>query len=292
MADELEIEPRQPRSFQPPSKGESVLVDGKYYFLGEQIGTGSFGAVFECTDEWSNPLVAKILFPRDRPYDEIKENWLSELHKLLELRHPNITYIHQAFEYRDTFYLIIEKCSFTLDTIITGEKLDPEWWIPHVARDVLQGLEYVHMRGYVHKDIHPGNVFVSQTFDRMLPNKDPVWSFKIGDLGISRLETDINHFNTLLAQWMLPPEAIDAGQFGAIGRQVDIYHTALLLLAILLRKIPLFTKEEILAGLPRQIAEQHPSKYGRAIGQALRRHVVMRTPTAVQFWRELASVAP
>ena len=49
-----------------------------------------------------------------------------------------------------------------------------------------------------HKDLHAGNVFVSLQKDSMVPSKDPVWRFKIGDLGISRLEGDIRHFNN---QW-------------------------------------------------------------------------------------------
>lgn len=280
----------QPKIFQPPNKGETILFDGKYYFMGELIGQGSFGAVYECTDEWSNSLVAKILLPRDQPYEHVKENWLQELRKLLVLRHPNITFVHAAFEFKDTFYLIIERCSFTLDGLIGAEKTVGEIWVPYVARDILQGLDYIHSNGYVHKDIHPGNVFVSQITDRMVPAKPPVWSFKIGDLGISRLENDIQIFNTILAQWMLPPEAIDPDQFGAVGKTVDVYHTGLLLLALLLNKIPMFTREEILAGVPRKTAEEHPSKFAPAISRALRRHVDARTPSAVQFWREISSV--
>lgn len=280
----------QPRVFQPPEKGEAILVDGQYYFIGPQIGQGSFGAVYECTDEWSNSLVAKILLPRDRPYEEVRENWLQELRKLLDLRHPNITFVHAAFEYKDTFYLIIERCSFTLDGLIGLPNADGEVWVPYVARDILQGLDYIHSHGYVHKDIHPGNVFVSQSIDRMVPTKEPVWSFKLGDLGISRLESEIEIFNTLLAQWMLPPEAIDPASFGAVGKTIDVYHTGLLLLALLLNKIPMFSREEILEGAPRKLAEQHPSKFAPAIAKALRRHVDARTPSAVQFWREIASV--
>ena len=124
----------------------------------------------------------------------------------------------------------------------------------------------------------------------MVPTKDPVWSFKVGDLGISRLETDIEIFTTLLAQWMLPPEAIDPVEFGPVGRVLDIYHVGLLLLALLLGRSPAFTKEEIIAGLPRQTAEALSSKYGPIVAKALRRHASARTPTAVQFWREIASI--
>ncbi|TBR07863.1 MAG: serine/threonine-protein kinase [Rugosibacter sp.] len=279
-----------PKTFKPPTRGQSILVDGKYYFIGEKLGNGSFGEVFECQDEWSNQLVAKVLVPRNQTYDEVRENWLQELRKLLDLRHPNITHVYAAFECDDTFYLVIERCSMTLDSIINLPGGNGDVWLPYVARDILQGLEYMHVNGYVHKDIHAGNVFVSQTIDRMVPSKDAVWSFKVGDLGISRLESDIEIFNTLLAQWMLPPEAIDPAEFGPVDRTLDVYHVGLLLLALLLGYSPSFTRDEIAAGVPRQTAEKLPSKYASVVAKALRRHAVARIPTAVQFWREIASV--
>ncbi|MCA3106743.1 MAG: protein kinase [Rhodocyclaceae bacterium] len=278
------------RQFTPPALGETITVDGKYYFIGRLIGKGAFGEAYECTDEWSNDLVAKILVPRNQTYDEVKDNWLQELHKLMHLRHPNITFIHQAFEYKDTFYLVMERCTMTLEAIISDPKLDHDLWIPYVARDILQALDYVHLLGYVHKDIHAGNVFVAQSFDRMVPTKDPVWSFKVGDLGISRLETDIRVFNTLLAQWMIPPEALDPDTFGTVSRATDIYHAALLLLALMNGRAPSFTPDEVLAGAPRKLAESLPSRFAPAVVRALRRHTNARTPTAMQFWRELSTV--
>jgi len=237
-----------PRTFSPPSRGKSIQVDGKYYSIGNLLGQGYFGSVYECSDEWENHLVAKVLVPKNQTYDEVRQNWLDELAKLLRLRHPNITYVHAAFECDDTFYIVMERCSMTLDVVINLQGLLPDNWVPHVARDVLQGLEYIHISGYVHKDIHPGNIFVSQSQDRMVPTRDAVWSFKIGDLGISRLETEINAFNTILAQWMLPPEAIQPEEFGQVGRAVDVYHVGLLLLAISLNRVPTFTQQEILEG--------------------------------------------
>lgn len=289
--DDLVQAQQPPKKFTPPAKGEAINVDGHYYFVGEELGKGAFGVVYECTDEWSNELVAKILIPRNKSYEEIRENWASELTKLRELRHPNITYIHAAFEYKDTFYLILERCSFTLDVLINYKDLTPDRWIPWVARDILQGLEYIHANGYIHKDIHVGNVHVSQSFDRMVPSRDPVWSFKIADLGISRLETEVRAFNTLLAQWMLPPEAIDPQEFGAVSRTTDIYHVGLLLLAIANKGTPSFTSDEIIAGRPRLMAEACGSAYAEVIGRALRRHVDKRTQSAIQFWREIQGVA-
>jgi serine/threonine protein kinase len=239
--------------------------------------------------DWDNLLVAKVLLPKDRPYEAVRDDWMRELEALQKLRHPNITFIHAAFECRDTFYLVVERCADTLKNLIENPKIIPELWLPYVARDVLHALDFIHGEGIVHKDLHPGNVFISQFRDRMVPQKPPVWSFKIGDLGISRLEGDIRLFNTILAPWMVPPEFLDPQQFGVLGRHVDIYHTGLLLLGLLSRRVPEFTQDQIIAGVPRQMAEALNSPYGPVLARALRRHVAQRTPSAMHLWRELRS---
>ena len=279
-----------PRIFTPPRKGEVIVCRDLNYYLGDQIGSGAFGAVYECTDDWDNKLVTKVILPQNRSYEQVREEWLNELQTLVHVRHPNITYIYDAFEYRDTFYIVVERCYFTLKELILLPALTPEIWLPYVARDILNGLEFIHGRGFIHKDLHPGNVYISQIWDRMVPQKDSVWAFKIGDLGISRLEGDIRLFNTLLAQWMVPPEFLDPVQFGNLDRHIDIYHTGLLLLGLLIKQIPTFTRDQILHGVPRQIAESLPSPYAPVIAKALRRHVNARMPSAIQMWREIRDV--
>jgi serine/threonine protein kinase len=282
-----------PKSFHPPQKGtiiQNIQNNEMMYFIGEKIGKGHFGEVYECTDEWGNNLVAKILVPQDQTYEEVRVKWLEELNRLFYLRHPNITYVYDAFEYQHTFYLIIERCHATLKNLIEIPDFKGELWLPHIAREVLQGIHFIHNARHVHKDIHHDNIFVLQLNDRIIDNKDPNFIFKIGDLGISNLETDINIFNTILAQWMLPPEALNR-EYGVIGKQVDIYHCGLLLLSVLLGEIPQFTKNEILNGIPRQIAENLPSPYGKAIASALRRHTEHRTKTALNFWRGISTAS-
>jgi len=278
---------QQPKQFSLPQLGDVIICNNINYYMGEKIDEGAFGAAYECTDDWSNQLVAKVLLPQNRPYDTVKNCWLTEFNNLIQLRHPNITYIHQAFEYRDTFYLIVERCASTLGQLISWPDINGNIWLPYVARDILHGLDYIHKNNYVHKDIHPGNIFIAKQFDMMVPKKDPVWSFKIGDLGISRLDGDIDWFNTILAKWMLPPEYLDPKEFGALGKHIDIYHTGLLLLSLLLNKTPDFTNDDIRAGKPREIAEGLNSPYATAIAKALRRHVALRTQTAIEMWRDI-----
>ena len=280
-----------PRTFVPPSSGEEIEWNGTRYFVGQSIGTGAFGTVYDCRDEWGNELAAKVLLPRNQPYEEIRGEWLREFQNLQQLRHPQVTFIHAAFEYRDTFYLIVEKCAFTLKDLIDDSRITGEIWLPYISRDILHGLQYIHDHRYVHKDLHAGNIFISEQKNTMRIDNDSVWRFKIGDLGISRLEEDIRFFTTILAQWMLPPEFLRPEEFGVLGKHVDIYHVGLLLLSLLLGKTPDFTKEEIVAGRPKQLAEELPSRYSAAIARALRRHVSVRTPSAIEMWREISSAS-
>ena len=295
MTRNQQISPPVPRKFVPPSTNEAIEYKGVQYYIGEQIGKGAFGAVFDCRDEWGNELAAKVLLPRNRPYETVREEWIHELKNLQQLRHPQVTFIHQAFEYRDTFYLIVEKCAFTLKVLIedpsTNGSTNGELWLPYVSRDILNGLQYIHDHGYVHKDLHAGNVFVSRQKDAMVPDKDPVWRFKIGDLGISRLAGDIRLFNTILAPWMLPPEHLKPEQFGAIGTHTDIYHVGLLLLSLLLNQTLDFTQDEIIAGRPRELAEGLSSRYAVAVARALRRRVRDRTSSAIDMWREISAAS-
>jgi serine/threonine-protein kinase len=281
------IPPKPPKHIQLPTDGQVIACNGHVFRMGKELGQGAFGCVFECTDEWGNQLVAKILRPAGRTYEQVKEDWQRELNNLIQLRHPNITYVHAAFPYNHTFYLIIERCSITLTEFI--ESVTGESWLLHVARDILHGLDFIHESGYIHKDLHAGNVFVAEISSRIDPDATPEWIFKIGDLGISKLEGDIRPAGTIMARWMLPPEHLNPAEFGALGKQVDIYHTGLLLLGLVMGGIPSFSPAEILAGKPRQIAENLPSPYGKVIAKALRRHVDQRTPSAIRFWRELVA---
>jgi serine/threonine-protein kinase len=281
---------RQPRRFRLPEKGETISHGDRRYSIGEKLGRGGFGVVYECSDEWGNALVAKVILPHDRPYAEVRESWLQEAGKLMDLRHPNITFVRDAFEHQDTFYLIIERCNFPLIQVITSIGLDAERWLPYVARDVLQALDYIHAHGYIHKDLHPGNVFVVESRQQAAFIHRIVRSFKIGDLGLTRLETDVRAFQTRLAEWMRPPEIIDPRTFVASGRQIDIYQAGLLMLSLLLKEIPYFTSDEIVEGIPQQVAQDNTSPYAPVIARALRRHVEWRTQTALEFWRELSAV--
>ena len=273
----------------PPAPGEVItsLGTGNTYTMGNPIGEGYFGLVFSCVDVWGNDLAAKVLKPVDT-YDRVRVSAEAELRKLLVLRHPNITYIFDAFEYRDTFYIITERCYCPLTQLFSLKDFNGLVWLVPIARCLLQAVHYIHLNQYVHQDIHLGNVFAAFAKNEMCPTEPGAIQFKVGDLGVAKLFSELDVTNTL-ADWMRPPEAIDPTEFGPVDHRIDIYHVGLLLLQFAYSQELRFSREEILAGHPRDMALKLLTPYRFALEKALRRHVPFRTASAMELWRDLYS---
>lgn len=274
------------RHYRPPEEGEEIFSGLRRYVVGKPINAGVFGTTFDCVDEWDNDLAMKVLLPRGT-YDDVKERFDNEFQRLAHLRHPNVTYIYDAFEYRDTFYIVMERCSGNLDDLFRIPQYMGVLWFMPIARCLLQAIDFMHVVSVVHRDIHPRNVLYSFVRNELIPTQSNSLTFKVADMGVSRLENDQDFFGATMANWMVPPEVLDPASFGLLGRKIDIYHAALVLLAVLKGSEQRFSKEEILDGAPRRAAEALDSPCGAPLARALRRHVSSRTATAKDVWREL-----
>ena len=260
---------------------------GNTYTMGEKIGEGHFGLVYSCVDVWNNSLAAKVMKPLG-PYEKVKASTEAELQKLIHLRHPHITYVFDAFEFRDTFYIITERCYCPLTSLFALDQFDGRLWLKPIARCLLQAVHYIHINQYAHQDIHCGNVFAAFAKNEMNAEEPGAIQFKLGDLGVAKLFSEIDATNTRAA-WMLPPEALEPSEYGPLDYRIDIYHCGLLFLHLLHGRELRFTPEEIKSGVPREIALQLPAPYSFALEKALRRHVPYRSASAMELWRDLNS---
>lgn len=270
-----------------PTIGEVItsLSTGNSYTIGSKIGEGNFGIVYSCKDVWENDLAVKVLKPIET-YEKVRASAEGEFIKLLQLRNPYITFVYDAFEFRDTFYIITELCHSPITNLFTIENFNGQNWLMGIARGLLQAINYLHINNYAHQDIHPGNVFATFVKDELNPDNPPVLQFKLGDLGIAKLLDEMDAKNTM-AQWMLPPEVLNGSEFGTIDHRLDIYHVGLLFLQLAYSKEMKFTAQEILDGKPREMALALPTPYSFALEKSLRRHVDYRTASAMEFWRDL-----
>lgn len=279
------------KQFTPPGAGEVItsLATGNTYTVGDSIGEGAYGIVFACRDVWNNDLAVKVLKPVGT-YDAVRTAAEAEFGKLLHLRHPFVTYIFDAFEYRDTFYIVTERCHCSLGDLFADETFNGLTWLMPIARCLLQAVQYLHLQSYVHQDIHVGNVFTSLVKDELVPTEIGSILFKLGDLGVARVIDDVAPENTR-AQWMLPPEVLDPSECGDTNAGIDIYNLGLLFLQLAHSKELRFSQQEILAGKPREMALGLDAPLRFALEKALRRHVSFRTASPMELWRDLQSPA-
>lgn len=62
-------------------------------------------------------------------YEKVRDAAAGEFEKLLALRHPHVTFVYDAFEYRDTFYIVTERCEYAVTELFTlGEQLLAPMW--------------------------------------------------------------------------------------------------------------------------------------------------------------------
>lgn len=242
--------------------------------MGESIGEGSFGLVFACTDGWRNDLAVKVMKPV-RSCEEVQAATMAEVQRLLLLRHPHITYVYDAFEYCDTFYIVTERCYCPLTQLFTLDKFDGSVWIMPIARCLLQAVQYLHVSQYAHQDIHLNNVFAALVRDEMSAANPGAINFKLGDLGVSKVFGELDAANTL-AEWMRPPEALEPEEYGPLDYRIDIYHLGLLFLQLAHSKELRFTREDILAGRPREMALPLSPPLNFALEKTLRRRIYFR----------------
>jgi serine/threonine-protein kinase len=283
-------QPQAAVTMQWPSLGDVVTsaTTGRSYTIGNRIGAGYFSVVYECTDLWGNELAAKVLNPERGTFEQVKAAAEREFGNLLTLRNPFITHVYDGFMWQNAFYIITERCTVSLDYLINQPWYRGHLWTLAIAKSLLQAVEFIHSHGMAHKDIHLGNVMTAISKNQLNPDGPGAMQFKLGDLGLAKIAEDIDARNTQLAGWMLPPEYLDPDQFGKVGQQTDIYHCGLVLLQVHTGTPCKFTRDEILAGAPRQRAESLSAPFGPAIGKALRRHVAARLQTPLDFWRELS----
>ena len=225
------------------------------YAVQSVIGGGEFGAVYQCVGPFDQVYAVKMIRPANRPYAEVHAEWVKELQTLLSLRHPNVVYIHDAFEQGNLFYLALERCDHPL-TAMLGSPMQ-EGLVLELARQLLAAVQFLHDNDVVHDDLHPGNVLIAHASDR------PV--VKISDFGISH---ELRGAETIrpnvVHHAIMPPEILASGY---TSKQGDIYQVGLLLYWMLTGK------PAIDVGLPypelvRQVADGEPRRRAERLGTA------------------------
>ncbi|XP_046638443.1 serine/threonine-protein kinase/endoribonuclease IRE2-like isoform X2 [Daphnia pulicaria] len=142
------------------------------------LGEGGFATVFEGAYDGVKVAVKRIPLEKAASIEQ-EEKALKMLH------HPNVIKLFHVEEDQDFRSFALELCDASLDQLFL-KKDDPKKYrgpMPPETEVLLQlakGLEYIHQRGLVHRDIKPQNVLIWEN-----PNKNQVL-MKWADFGFSK----------------------------------------------------------------------------------------------------------
>lgn len=161
--DTIQDTPRQPNEHEREANSRLGSIVAGAYRLIRVIGAGTGGAVFEARHEpTGEPVAVKLLHEGPRSQDQ-QRRFVREARAAKAIRHPNIiNLIESGSDENGTLYQVLELLQGRdLAGALAERLLTPDEAV-EVGRQLLSALAAVHRRGYVHRDVKPENVFLSQ----------------------------------------------------------------------------------------------------------------------------------
>lgn len=216
-----------------PKKRAKMI--GKYV-MGDVLGEGSYGKVKEVLDSTSLCRRAvKILKKKKlRKIPNGEKNVQREISLLKKLDHKNVIKLIEVMynEEKQKLYLIFEYCVSVLQELLDSipDKKFPIWQAHGYFCQLLEGLEYLHSNGIVHKDIKPGNLLLANC-----------GTLKISDLGVAEAIDCYSISDTCHTSQGSPafqPPEIANGVEAFSGFKVDIWSSGVTLFNITTGKYP------------------------------------------------------
>ncbi|KAG9439153.1 hypothetical protein H6P81_019318 [Aristolochia fimbriata] len=183
----------------------------KYELLNE-LGKGSYGAVYKARDLKTSELVAiKVisLTEGEEGYEEIR----GEIETLQQCSHPNVVRYLGSYQGEEYLWIVMEYCGggSVADLMAVTEEPLEEQQIAYICREALKGLSYLHSIFKVHRDIKGGNILLTDQGE-----------VKLGDFGVAaQLTRTMSKRNTFIGtpHWMAP-EVIQESRYDG---KVDVW---------------------------------------------------------------------
>ncbi|KAI5921382.1 Pkinase-domain-containing protein [Camillea tinctor] len=190
------------------------------------IGSGTYGKVFKGLHVYSKKLVALKRIRMEGEKDGFPVTAVREIKLLQSLKHDNIVRLHEVMTEANNCYMVFEYLSHDLTGLLNHPsfKLDAAQK-KHLAKQLFEGLDYLHTRGVLHRDIKAANILVSS--DGIL---------KLADFGLARFYAKhhrVDYTNRVITIWYRSPELLLGETI--YGAAVDIWSAACVMVEIFTR---------------------------------------------------------
>jgi serine/threonine-protein kinase len=227
---------------------------GKYRIDGI-LGKGAMGVVYKAFDPGIERVVAlktirKEMFSESEQ-QELIGRFKNEAQAAGRLSHPNIVTVYDYGEDADSAYIAMEFVEGTgLDTLLVPGRPVPLARLLAWMGDLLEGLDYAHAHGVVHRDVKPANLLVTNGA-----------RLKISDFGIARIESSTL---TQAGSMIGTPSYMSPEQFRGepVDGRADVFSSAIVLYQLLTGARP-FTGSA--SAVMQQILNEDPAPPSQAL---------------------------
>ena len=192
------------------------------------LGEGTFGKVYRYKERATGRIVAIKRLHRSRSSKEGAElPMLREIMLLHELKHENVIDLVEVFAHDGTYHLVFEFCTTDLEAIVKDTaKYDMDASrIKGYMQQTLRGLEAIHGSWVLHRDLKPGNLFIT-----------PGGVVKVGDFGLARFygSPERRFTGQVVTRWYRAPELLYGAKF--YGTAIDVWAVGCIFAELLLRR--------------------------------------------------------
>lgn len=202
-------------------------LGGRYLFE-RLLGRGGMGVVFKANDTiLSRPVAIKVLNEELRYNPEAQKIFLAEARSLATLKHPNLVSVHDVTTQSDFVFMVTEYVEGrNLDRWLRKQGRLEQSVIISIGAQLAAGLDYMHKKGMIHRDLKPGNVIL----------KDD-GAIKVIDFGLARSLDEISIRGTQVrgTPAYMAPEQI-RGE--VLTPRTDLYQLGITLYELLSGQLP------------------------------------------------------
>ncbi|CBZ33079.1 protein kinase, putative [Leishmania donovani] len=129
-----------------------------------KLGEGTYGSVYKGTEIQTGKVVAFKRMVVTSDDEGVPGAAIREICLLKELRHDNVVDLFEVLFEPPKITMIFELCDCDLKRFMESRPkrlLDAEAEMRPILKQIFIGLEYLHSRSVVHRDMKPQNIFVN-----------------------------------------------------------------------------------------------------------------------------------